>query len=176
MKLTTREMTLVAIFPAMMAVTAQFNIPMGSLPAISLQTLFVYLAGLTLGWRLAGMSMFVYVMLGVIGLPVFTYGRAIEALGTGSGGFIIGFIISAMLIGYLKNVKFINNQYIKNFIVLIIGTIVIYVLGALYITYLTNTSFWLVLGSFYIYFIGDLIKIVAAIYVYKRIRPHLTYE
>ena len=82
MKLTTREMTLVAIFPAMMAVTAQFNIPMGSLPAISLQTLFVYLAGLTLGWRLAGMSMFVYVMLGVIGLPVFTYGRAIEALGT----------------------------------------------------------------------------------------------
>lgn len=176
MRLTTREMTLVAIFPAMMAVTAQFNIPMGYLPAISLQTLFVYLAGLTLGWRLAGMSMFVYVMLGVIGLPVFTYGRAIEALGTGSGGFIIGFILSAMLIGYLKNVKIINNRFIRNIIAVIIGTILIYVLGALYITYLTSTSFWLVVGSFNIYLIGDFIKIVTAIYVYERIHPHLTYE
>lgn len=176
MKLTIREMTLIAIYPAMMAATAGFNIPMGQLPPVSLQTFFVFLAGLTLGWKLGSISMIIYVLLGVIGLPVFAGYKSIEAFLTGSGGFIVSFIIAAFVIGFVKNVKIINNKKVNVFIILFLVNILIYIIGSTYVAYLYDLNYWVVLAGMYIYLGGDIIKIIAATYVYPRIRNHITYE
>lgn len=173
----TRELAIIAVFPAMMAATAGLAIPFGALPAITLQTLFVYLAGLLLRPRAAGLSMFVYVLLGSIGLPIFSNFRGgLEILVSGSGGFLVGFIVIAIMIGYLKNVKIINNEYWDTILILFGVTTILYMIGAAYITFLTGTSYWLVLAGFYLYLPGDILKIIVALYVYMRIRSHVTYE
>ncbi|MCK5761896.1 MAG: biotin transporter BioY [Candidatus Izimaplasma sp.] len=177
MNLTVKEISLVAIFPALMAATAGISIPLGSLPSISLQTMFVFLAALLLGPKLGSISMIIYLIMGAIGLPVFSnYRGGISVLFSGSGGFIFGFIISAVFIGFMKNIKFINKNYWYVFGILVIGNILIYMCGASYISYITNTTIISVLAVFIPYFIGDFGKILVVLYVYSRIRHQITYE
>jgi len=176
-----RELLLVALFPAMMAATAGIAIPISAAipfaPAITLQTLFVYLAGLMLKPRDAAISMSVYVLLGMIGVPVFAGFRSGAAvLLTASGGFIIGFIVIAFCISLLKNsqfIKIIKNIYLETFTILVLGTIGLYMIGGAYIAYLYDMSFWLVLVGFWIYLIGDFLKIFVAINAYVSIRSHI---
>ena len=176
-RLSVREMSLVALFPAMMAATAGVSIPLGDLPAVSLQTIFVFMAALLLGPRLGSLSMIVYVFMGIIGLPVFSNFRSgLGVITGGSGGFIIGFIFSAYLVGFMKNINFLNKKIWYIFLVLVLGNVVIYMFGASYISYLLNTSFLTTLATFSPYILGDLLKIIVVLYVYVRIRPHFTYE
>lgn len=176
-RLTVKEMSLVALFPAMMAATAGIAIPFGGLPAITLQTIFVFMAALTLGPRLGSLSMIIYVFMGLIGLPVFANFRGgLGVITGGHGGFIIGFIFSAYLVGIMKNINFLNKLMGYRFLTLVLGNVVIYLFGASYIAYLTNTSLPSVLASFTQYLPGDFIKIIIVLYVHSRIRPHLSYE
>ncbi len=176
-RLSVKEMSLVALFPAMMAATAGVSIPLGGLPAVSLQTIFVFMAGLMLGPRLGSLSMIVYLSMGIIGLPVFANFRGgLDIITSGSGGFIIGFIFSAYLVGFMKNINFLNKKIWYIFLILVLGNVVIYMFGATYISYLLNTGFLTTLATFSQYIIGDLLKILVVLYVYHRIRPHLTYE
>ena len=176
-KLSVKEMSLVALFPAMMAATAGISIPLGSLPPVSLQTIFVFLAALLLGARLGSLSMIIYIIMGIIGLPVFSgYRGGLDVLTGQSGGFVVGFIFSAYFIGFMKNVNFLNKKIWYIFLILTLGNAVIYMSGASYIAYLYNTSFLLTLATFSRYIIGDLLKILVVLYVYSRIRKHLTYE
>ena len=177
-RLTVKEMSLVAIFPAMMAATAGIAIPIGSyLPAVTLQTIFVFMAALMLGPKLGSLSMIIYVFMGAIGLPVFANFRGgFDVIIGGYGGFIIGFIFSAYLVGFMKNVNFLNKKIWYIFIVLVLGNAVIYMFGASYIAYLTSVGLFTTLATFTPYLLGDLLKIIVVIYVYARIRPHFTYE
>ncbi|NLY84989.1 MAG: biotin transporter BioY, partial [Tissierellia bacterium] len=63
MKLTIREMTLVAMFAALTSIGAFISIPIGEVP-ITLQTLFVLLSGLILGPKLGALSQLIYLILG----------------------------------------------------------------------------------------------------------------
>jgi biotin transport system substrate-specific component len=176
-RVTVREMSLVALFPAMMAATAGISIPLGNLPPVSLQTIFVFLSALLLGPKLGSLSMIIYVVMGMIGLPIFSgYRGGLDVLVGQSGGFIIGFVFSACFIGFMKNIKFLNKKKWYIFVVLLFGNAVIYMSGAAYISYLLNTNILLTLATFSPYIIGDLLKILVVIYVYSRIRMHLTYE
>jgi biotin transport system substrate-specific component len=91
-----RPMVLSAVFAALIAVGAfiQFNLPFTPVP-VTLQTLFVLLAGLFLppGWALA--SIFLYLFAGLIGLPVFASGmRGFAAFQGPSAGFLLGFAVA----------------------------------------------------------------------------------
>lgn len=176
-KLTVKEMSLIALFPAMMAATAGIFIPLGSLPPVSLQTIFVFMAALLLGPRLGSLSMVIYVVMGMIGLPVFSgYRGGLDVLTGQSGGFVIGFIFSAFFIGNMKNINFLNKNILYTFAVLIVGNIIIYMSGGSYIAYITNTNLWFIMATFSPYLVGDLFKIMVVLYVYSRIRNHITYE
>ena len=106
-----KELTTIALFPALMGATAGISIPLFNLPPITLQTFFVFMAGLTLGPRKGALSMIIYVLLGAIGLPIFSGFRGgLNVLAGFSGGFLIGFIFSAAFIGFMKSVKIINNE------------------------------------------------------------------
>ena len=177
MKLSVKEISLVAIFPALMGATAGVSIPLGSLPAITLQTIFVFLAALLLGPKLGTISIIIYVFMGSIGLPVFSnYQGGISVLLSGSGGFILGFILSVYFVGIMKNIKIINKNYLYIFGILLVGNVIIYMSGASYIAYLTNTTIPSVLALFTPYYIGDILKILVVLYVYSRIRHQITYE
>ena len=72
-KITTREMTLCALFTVLTAVGAFIKIPIPVVP-FTLQFLFTMMAGLLLGGRLGAASVGLYALLGLIGLPIFAEG------------------------------------------------------------------------------------------------------
>ena len=177
MKLTTREMILVALFPALMGATALVAIPLPSLPPITLQTMFVFMAGLLLRKELSFLSMIVYIVLGLIGVPVFANGTAGLAVILGAtGGFILAFPIAAYLTSFLRNVKIINNEYINTFLIIFGINLIIYIMGGAYFMYRTSWSLGTTVALFGTYIPGDIIKMIASIYVYVNIRSHVTYE
>lgn len=91
----TRQITLCALFAALIAIGTYIKIPTPLLP-LTFQTLFVVLSGLVLGRKYGALSVCVYVIAGVIGLPVFT-GSALNP----TFGYIIGFIPGSWLAGYI---------------------------------------------------------------------------
>ena len=88
--LTTRELTLLPLFTVLTAVGAFIKIPLGAVP-VSLQTVFVLLSALLLGKK-AAISQGLYVLLGLLGLPIFTGGGGIGYVLTPTFGYLIGFI------------------------------------------------------------------------------------
>lgn len=98
------DLSLIAVFAALMAASiAVPGINVGPLGvAITLQTLVVSLCGLVLGWGRGTAAVGLYVLLGLVGLPIFSGFRAGPAvLASPSAGYIIGFIFAAAMVGLL---------------------------------------------------------------------------
>lgn len=96
----TRELTLAALFTALIAASAYVSIPVGPVP-FTLQVAFVLLAGLTLGPRLAALAIVAYLCLGLIA-PVFAGGTSgISVLLGPTAGYLWGFLPAAVLAGWL---------------------------------------------------------------------------
>jgi biotin transport system substrate-specific component len=88
-----------ALMAALVAVGAYLHLNIGPVP-ISLQTLFVILAGFVLGPKHGAMAIGLYLLAGVVGLPVFAGGKAgIGHLFGPTGGFLFGFVVSAWVAG-----------------------------------------------------------------------------
>ena len=102
-----RSLILCALFAALTAVGSLVRIPIpGTLLVFTLQTFFVFLAGLMLTPGYAMLSQVVYIAVGLTGLPVFSTGGGIAYVLTPSFGFLIGFIICAGLLSLLVRRSF----------------------------------------------------------------------
>ena len=87
---------------ALTALAAQVSIPTALGVPFTLQTFAVLLAGATLGSVRGALSMIVYALAGVIGLPVFAdASHGVDVIFGATGGFIIGFIVAAAAIGLI---------------------------------------------------------------------------
>lgn len=132
MKLSVRDMTLVALFAALMVVGAFIRITNPLIPvSVTFQPFFCALAGVLLGSRLAALSMSVYVAMGLIGIPVFTQGGGLIYVFKPSFGYLLGFIAGAYVIGkVLEAMKSVNFGSL--IVSLIAGLVVIYAVGIPY--------------------------------------------
>lgn len=93
-----KDMILTAIFAALSAVGAFIKIPMPFCP-ITLQILFTTLAGVLLGGRNGAISVGIYVLIGLLGVPVFTGGGGLSYVLKPTFGFLIGFIVGTYITG-----------------------------------------------------------------------------
>jgi biotin transport system substrate-specific component len=169
-----KPMIYASLFAALTAVGAFIKIPIPISPVpITLQVFFVLLAGLVLGARWGGTSMVVYVMLGVIGLPVFSGGSSGLGILLGpTGGYIIGFVAGAFVTGLIYNKA--NDSKTATIGAMIGGLAVIYLLGVMQLSFVANMTLQQAVAVGMLPFlIGDAIKIVAALIVADRIRPLL---
>lgn len=161
----TLEMTRLALLVAMNCVSAYIIIPLPfSLSPIALQTLIVNLVGFLLPPKQAFITMLIYILVGLIGIPVFTGGTAGPAKLFGpTGGYIFGFMIAVTIIAWLKG----NTYNFKRFalIGIYIGIPVIYIIGALQLKFLTDMNWEAVFLTGVLPFIPlDIVKcLVAAI-------------
>lgn len=96
----TRGMILSGLFAALTAIGAFITIPIPPVP-FSMQIFFAIVSGLILGSKRGAASVGIYVLLGLIGLPVFTKGGGISYIFQPTFGYIAGFIAGAWLAGYI---------------------------------------------------------------------------
>lgn len=162
-----KDIALIALFAALTAVGALISIPIPISPVpITFQVLFVLLAGLILGKYRALLSQAAYIGLGVIGLPVFSKGAS--GLGTlfgPTGGYLIGFLIAAFVIGWISEIK-IKWPVVINLVACVAGIIIIYALGSIQLMYVMKFSVNKTLLTGVVPFVpGELAKVVLALFV-----------
>ncbi|MBL4935958.1 biotin transporter BioY [Clostridium sp. YIM B02515] len=168
MKITTREMIFTALFAALTAIGAFIKIPIGAVP-ITLQFLFTALAGIMLGSRLGALSQLLYVIIGLLGIPVFASGAVgLNAVISPSFGYLIGFVLGAYVIGKVTESSR-KAGFVRLFTACILGMIVIYLIGVPYLYLIIknvmgkNINFSSVLKTGFIVFLpGDLTKCIIA--------------
>ncbi|MCF8012256.1 MAG: biotin transporter BioY [Clostridiales bacterium] len=161
-KMTVRGMIYAAMFGAVTAIGAYIAIPAVPVP-ITLQTLFLNLAAVLLGGSLGALSQVIYVLLGIIGLPVFSGGTAgLGVLFGPTGGYLLGFIAGAFIIGKLVEMK--KNPGIAWIIVsMLAGMVVIYIFGALQLSIAGGLSIKKAAVAGVLPFLpGDFLKIIIA--------------
>lgn len=130
-----RMMVFASLFAALTAAGAYIHIPVPFSPVpITLQVFFVLLAGCILKSKWGSLSMIVYTLLGIAGLPVFAGGSSgIGVLLGPTGGYIFGFILAAYIIGKLseKTEKSTRPALLVNALSMSAGVLVIYLCGFL---------------------------------------------
>ena len=95
----TYEMTVTALMTAVTCILAPLSIPIGPVP-ISFTNLAIYLSLYLLGWKRGTISYLVYLLIGLVGVPVFSgFTGGIGKLAGPTGGYIIGFIAMAVIAG-----------------------------------------------------------------------------
>ncbi len=97
-RISTQELVLGGVFTTLIAVGAFIKIPVPVVP-FTLQFLFTMLAGLLLGGRRGAMSVGVYILLGLIGLPIFAEGGGFWYILKPSFGYLLGFMLAAYVTG-----------------------------------------------------------------------------
>ena len=134
-KLTTLAMVQIALCTALICVSAQLAIPLPIGVPFTLQVLMVMLTALILKPLYSVISLLLYVLLGVVGLPVFSGAKSgIGTILSPTGGFIIGFVLAAFFVSLLKGV--LGRKLGGKLTVVIIGIPVMYIPGiALYMVY-----------------------------------------
>ncbi|MBR4162940.1 MAG: biotin transporter BioY [Solobacterium sp.] len=102
MKLTVKEMALTGVMAALLAVVAPLAIPLSTEVPISLATLAVMLNGALLGKKMGTLSVMIYIILGMIGIPVFAgYSAGAGVVFGMTGGYILGYLPLAYFTGWV---------------------------------------------------------------------------
>lgn len=135
-----KDITSTSLFAALIAVGAfiKIDIPLPLYTMhFTLQWLFVLLASMILGKRLGTLSVFVYLAIGLLGLPVFAAGGGIGYVLRPGFGFLLGFLAAAYVIGLLcERIKGATAK--KLLIPAAFGLIVYYTVGAVYFYFIKN--------------------------------------
>jgi len=162
-----------ALFAAIIGIMAQITIPLPLVP-ITGQTLAIGLAATILGKKYGTLSVIVYIMLGIAGLPVFSgMSSGLGVVFGPTGGYIIGFIPAAFLIGWmLERFGFtVTTAIIAN----VIGMIITLAFGAVWLKFVAELS-WMAAfsGGVAPFIIVGVIKAVLAATVGILVRNRLT--
>ena len=175
-KITTKDMIMCALFTALIAVGAFIKVPVPVVP-FTLQFLFTMLAGLIMGGRLGAISVGLYAVLGLVGLPIFAEGGGIWYVLKPSFGYIIGFALGSLVTGLMvekqKNLTM-GRLLAANFT----GLAIVYACGMIYYYIISNfvigtpIAFWpLFLYCFLLAVPGDIRLCFVGAFLAKRLRP-----
>lgn len=161
---------------ALMAVSAFIRIPLPTVP-ITFQPFVVMLVPMVFGMYVSFTGMFLYIVIGLMGVPIFAHGGGPAYVLNPTFGYLLGFAVSSLVIGYFadksKNVK---GYLFGGFL----GLVIIYFLGVIYlylnINFIQGKSMGLstaVKLGFFIPIWLDLVKLVLAAFLAKKLRSLL---
>lgn len=173
-----RGMAFTAIAAAIICIAAPFCVPMPTGVPISIATFAVMLSGALLGKAKGTAAVVVYILLGLVGLPVFSgFMGGFAQLGSLTGGYIIGYIPCAFCTGLF--VERFGGSALSMAAGMTLGTLSLYIVGTAWFVLLTGSGLAAALVSCVVPFLlGDALKIAAAcavaIPLRKKLAPLLT--
>ena len=170
-KFTIQQIAMIAVMTAVTCVLAPLSVPIGPVP-ISLTNFAIYLSLYLLDWKKGTVSYILYLLLGLVGLPVFSgFTGGIGKLAGPTGGYIIGFIPMAIIAGIVID-KF-SQRWIQ-ILGMIVGTAICYAFGTAWFCIQAGYTVSAALAVCVIPFIpADLIKMVIAMIIGPEIRKRL---
>ena len=162
---------LVGVFVAIISICAWISIPMVPIP-ITLQILGVFITASILGAKLGTVSIIIYILLGAVGLPVFSnFTGGFGILLSPTGGFIIGFIFTALTIGIITSFK---NSILTNTLAMLLGLLLCYTFGTVWYCIYANVDFiTAVLICVVPFLIGDSVKICISAILVTKLKKHI---
>lgn len=175
----TRDITLSALMIAVLAICSQLSLPIGPIP-ITLQTFAVLLIGLLLPAKQAFTVTTAYLILGLIGFPVFANGSGgIQAFLSPAFGFAIGFIPAATFMARFLENK--NLPTLRTYLTAsLLATVILYLIGLSYMSFIINTVLGaqmtlsqILMAGMLPFLPGDILKVILSIGVAQRLRAPL---
>ncbi len=172
-RISTRQLTFMGLMTAVMCALGPLSIPLPGLVPISLGTLVLYFYPYLLGTRRAALCCLLYILLGAIGLPVFSgYSGGLQKIFGPTGGYLLGYFLIILFQGVAIR-RFPNNRLVHAAGILV-GTVCCYLIGTLWLGQLLGLSFGKALAAGVIPFIpGDIGKAAAALIIAPLIRARL---
>ena len=132
-----KKITLIIFGTLLLTISAKIKVPFYPVP-MTMQTFVVVLIGITLGWKLGLITIFVYLFEGAIGLPVFAgtpeKGIGINYMMGPTGGYLVGFIISVFIAGFVN----LNKNIFVKFLLISLSIFAIYITGVPWLAYLAG--------------------------------------
>ena len=173
----TYEITMTALMAAVTCILAPLSIPIGPVP-ISFTNLAIYLSLYLLGWKKGTISYLIYLLIGLVGLPVFSgFTGGPAKLAGPTGGYIIGFLFSALVMWAMEKLP--GKKSIMQIVSMVVGLVVCYAFGTAWFMVVygkANGPVGLVTALGWCVFpfiIPDLIKIALAYVLSRKLRKYV---
>jgi biotin transport system substrate-specific component len=165
------RLALVGAFTLVTALSARISIPLEPVP-FTMQVLVVLLAGMVLGGRDGALSQALYVGLIAMGLPIDARGLGTAALFGPTGGFLLGFIVAAFVVGYLTEKR--GAHLWQRGLAGVAGVLCVYLFGVLHLSLYRNMGLDAAWNASAAPFLGlDLIKALLAAGLTESLRAYL---
>lgn len=171
---TTKQMALIGVMTAVTCILGPFAIPLPFSPVpISFTNLAVYFTVYVLGMKYGTVSYLIYLLLGMVGMPVFSgFSGGMGKLAGPTGGYLVGFIFMAIICGLFFD-RFPGKRGM-HVLGMVLGTLVCYAFGTIWLSRQLNISFAAGVGSGVIpYLPGDAAKIILAVIIGPRLHREL---
>ena len=173
-KVNTRQMALTGLLAAMICIFGPLSLPLPVSPVpVTLATYAIYFTIYVAGARRSTISVLIYLLIGLVGLPVFSsFGSGPAKLFGPTGGYLIGYLFMTVISGFVidrwgKNVVF-------SFLGMLLGTAALYLVGTLWLGYQMGLRFSVALAQGVIPYIpGDVVKMVLAVITGSQVRKRL---
>lgn len=148
-----------AIITALICVVSPIVLPIGAIP-ISLSTFMIYLTGMLLGAKYGSLAVFVYILIGMTGIPVFSgFSGGMQKIAGATGGYIVGYLPCVACVGLASGYK---RRWILA-LGMAIGTAVLYGTGTAWFMFQSQTSLSIALTTCVLPFLPlDIAKGIAA--------------
>ena len=163
-----KSLARMAICTALIVVCSWLTVPF-TVP-FTMQTFAIFFTVCLLGPWQGMISILVYILLGAVGVPVFAgFKGGIAVLFDKTGGYIIGYLLSALLTSWLIHRK--ESNFLRSCLAMVAGVAVCYVFGTAWFMVLTGTPLWTSLTWCVLPFLpGDAVKILLAAFLAKRLQ------
>ena len=171
-KLTTYQMAVTAVMAAVLCVLGPLTVPIGAVP-ISLANFVICLSAWLLGPKFGTLSVAIYLVLGLVGIPVFSgYGAGLAKVAGPTGGYLVGYLLLAFIGGlFIEKSK---GQPVISAVGLILGDAACYVLGTAWFVFQMKCELGHALAvCVYPFLLLDLAKIVVSCVVGALLRKRL---
>ena len=162
-----KSITQISLCVAILSVISQITIPIGAIP-ITLQTFIICVVGYTMGIKKGITATVTYILVGLVGMPVFaSFNGGLGAIVGYTGGFIIGFIPLCAMCG-------IKKEHPTGIALGILGALICHLMGITQYVLLSRTNFLLALVTVSLpYFVKDIFLVIMAYTVSRVIRKRL---
>lgn len=162
------DMVYTAMFTALICVCSIISVPVGQIP-VTLQTFAVCVSAAVLGLKRGTASVLIYILIGTLGLPVFSgMSGGFGVLAGPTGGYIVGFIITAAVVGFTADRT--NRRIVPLIVSMAVGILLCYAVGTPWFMIVTKMDLAVSLGYCVIPFlIPDAVKIAAAAIITNRL-------